>query len=243
MESFSCFLCSRDFIRGSLQVGETGWWAAQRKLVLGSAPTLTAQVPVGAVFFSGKCPPRHAQWQYAPNKCICPSAKIPAASHWGRCRAGPGWGTIGWKEIRVSVRGGWGEVWPLLTHILASPWAADLGSPQPPLSVSALSSELLSPGEGVLSGVCLGSSQGWGKRVVLLPSWEQLILGSALEPPAGAVGACLGRWDASGSPRHDCIPPNMPAGVHGAEGLAGGRGVAGGGAFGGCLGDTGQLRS
>lgn len=27
-----------------------------------------------------------------------------------------------------------------------------------------------------------------------------------------------------GSPRHDHIPPNMPAGVHGAEGLAGGCG-------------------
>lgn len=64
--------------------------------------------------------------------------------------------------------------------------------------------------------------------MVLLPFWEQLILGRELEPPAGAVGACLGRWDASGSPRHDCIPPNMPAGVRGAEGLAGGRGVAGG---------------
>ena len=43
-------------------------------------------------------------------------------------------------------------------------------------------------------------------------------LGGVLEPPAGVVGACLGRWDVSGSPRHDRIPPNMPAGVCGTEG-------------------------
>lgn len=41
---------------------------------------------------------------------------------------------------------------------------------------------------------------------------------------AGVVGACLGRWDMPGSPRHDHIPLNMPAGVHGPEGLAGGCG-------------------
>lgn len=69
--------------------------------------------------------------------------------------------------------------------------------------------------------MCFGGSQSGGEREALLPSWELLIPGRALEPAAGAVGACLGRWDASGSPRHDCIPPNMPAGVRGAEGLAG----------------------
>lgn len=180
-----------------------------------------------------------------PNTCICPSAKIPATSHWGSCRAGPGWGSILWKEIRVSVRGGWGKVGPLLTHILESPWAADLRSPQPPVSVSALSPKLLSPGEGVLSGVCFGGSWGWGVKEVLLPLWKQLILRRALEPPAGAVGACLGRWYASDSPRHDCIPPNMPAGVRRAEGLAGGWAGCGwrGCGFGGCLGDVRQLRA
>lgn len=84
-----------------------------------------------------------------------------------------------------------------------------------------------------------------GEKEVLLPLWKQLILGRALEPPAGAVGACLGRWDASDSPRHDCIPPNMPAGVCRAEGLAGGWAGCGwrGCGFGGCLGDVGQLRA
>lgn len=191
-ESFSCVLCFRDFIRGCPQWRETGWWAAWRKLVLGSAPTPLPRSLWVLHFFSGKCPPAPPDSNMSPNKCICPSAKIPAASRWGSCRAGPGWGTILWKEIRVSVRGGWGEVGPLLTHILASPWAADLGSPQPQVSVSALSSELLSPGEGVLTGICFGGSRGGGKRAVLLPFWEQRIVGSELEPPA------RGCWGLSG---------------------------------------------
>lgn len=47
----------------------------------------------------------------------------------------------------------------------------------------------------------------------------------------------------SDSPRHDHIPPDMPAGVRAAEGLAGRLGAAREGAFRGCLGDVGQLKS
>lgn len=89
-----------------------------------------------------------------------------------------------------------------------------------------------------------GGGGGWGQgeeeeEEAPLPFQEQLILGG-LEPPAGAVGACLGRWDVSGSLRHDHIPADMPAGVRGAEGRRE-EGVRLGmvGAFGGCLGDVG----
>lgn len=133
----------------------------------------------------------------------------------------------------MSVSGGRGP--SLLTSLQMLP-VADLGSARPQVPVSALSSGLLSPpgggGSQTSALVAIGAGWGEGEREAALPFWEQLILGRALEPPAGAVGACLGRWDVSGSPRHDHIPPDMPAGVRGAEGPAGGRGAAGGGAFG-----------
>lgn len=77
--------------------------------------------------------------------------------------------------------------------------------------------------QGGGSGLLLWRQSGSGEREASLPLWEQLILGRALEPPAGVVGACLGGWDVLGSPRHDHIPPNMPARVRVAEGLVGGR--------------------
>lgn len=189
-EGFSHVLCSRDFIHGFLPWKETGWWAAQRKLVLGSSPTPVPQVSVDAAFFSGRCPPAPPNSSMPLNKCICPLAKIPVASQWGRCRAG--WGTIPWKEIRVSVRGGWGKAGPLLTHILASPWAADLRSLQPQVSVSALSSELPSPGEGVLPWHVLWRQPGWrgeGGFASLLGAVD----------PRKSAGACSGGcWGLSG---------------------------------------------
>ena len=58
-ESFSCVLCFRDFIRGCPQWRGTGWWAARRKLVLGSAPTLLPRSLWVLHFFSGKWPLPH----------------------------------------------------------------------------------------------------------------------------------------------------------------------------------------
>lgn len=194
-------------------------------------------VPLNAAFLSGEhpLPPTPAESNMPPNKSICPSAKIRGASHWGNCRAGPGWGPSLWREIRSVCQWGAGRGPRLLTSLQVLP-VADLGSARPQVPVSALSSGLLSPpgggGSQTSALVAIGAGWGEGEREAALPFWEQLILGRALEPPAGAVGACLGRWDVSGSPRHDHIPPDMPAGVRGAEGPAGGRGAAGGGAFG-----------
>lgn len=115
---------------------------------------------------------------------------------------------------------------------------ADLGSPQPQVSVSALSSKPQWRQVGVgraAPRLLLWWRLGRGQREALLPFQEQLIQG-VLEPPAGVVGACPGRWDVSGSLRHDRMPPNMPPGSVGLRG--GGRAGRGcRGAFGGCLGD------
>ena len=113
------------------------WWAAQRKLVLGSSPTPVPQVSVEAAFFSGRYPPAPPKGSMPPNKCICPSAKIPAASHWGSCRAGPGGGPFPGRRLECPSGVGGARRGPCLL-ILASPWAADLGSPQPRLSQHCL---------------------------------------------------------------------------------------------------------
>ena len=167
------------------------WWAAQRKLVLGSSPTPVPQVSVEAAFFSGRYPPAPPKGSMPPNKCICPSAKIPAASHWGSCRAGPGGGPFPGRRLECPSGVGGARRGPCLL-ILASPWAADLGSPQPQVSVSALSSELLSPGEGVLPWHVL-----WWQ-----PEWRgeggfASLLGAV--DPRKSVGACSGGcWGLSG---------------------------------------------
>lgn len=74
-----------------------------------------------------------------PNTSICPSAKVLTAPPLGNYRAGPGGGPSSGKRTEVLV--GWG------LHLLTSLrvlGVADLGSPQPQVSVSALSSERLS---------------------------------------------------------------------------------------------------
>lgn len=111
---------------------ESRCWACTHSYSLGPSPHCFPSLV--------STPPTHptANGDMPPNKSICPLAKVPAASPWGIVGLGrvP---TILWREIR-SVCQGWG---PRLLTSLRVLGAADLGSSQPQVSVSALSSELL----------------------------------------------------------------------------------------------------